>query len=94
MDSGAWPRATVWVGGHIHSWHRLLLDTEAEKAETVCTLVGMAYVGALDCWRDRPLVLEYLSVALAANTCSQPFTNSAILHAMALVIVLPLPATI
>ena len=68
--SPAWIQAhghaqTVRLGGHVHSGNRFLLDTEAAKAEAVCPLVRMAYVGALGHWRDRPLVIEYLSVALA-----------------------------
>jgi hypothetical protein len=64
LDSGAWPRPAVrWLG----TFNRVLLDTEAAKAETVCTLVHMAHVGALRSWRDPPLVVEYLSVALACG---------------------------
>jgi hypothetical protein len=39
-------------------------------SEAVCGLVSMVYMGALGRWRDRPLVLEHLSIALA--DCAAP----------------------
>ena len=70
MDSGAWPCTSVRLGRHIHSGDRFLLDSKIAEAETVCALVSVAYMGALDHRRDRPLVLEHLSVALA--DCAAP----------------------
>ena len=31
LDSGAWPRPAVRLGGHVHSGNRVLLDTEVRK---------------------------------------------------------------
>jgi hypothetical protein len=59
LDSGAWPRPAVRLAGHVHSGNRVLLDTEAAKAETVCSLVRMAHVGALRGWRDPPNIYPW-----------------------------------
>ena len=64
VDTSAWPRAAVRLGGHVHRRHWFLFNTETAEAEAFCPLVRMAYVGALGDWRNRPLVLEYLSMAL------------------------------